>query len=279
QDDITRKRPSIDLLANLLCPGIDERLALLERFNPCAPLVRSLVVQCGVPAETPLLARPLALDALWRNFLLGRDELDPQLARFARLTGAGERGIDAVGIEPRIVATVKRFARRAVAGKGSLRLALSGPNGSGKLALVQGLAHDLGLRLLVVDLRDAASPAEVRETLARARMASGLLGALPYIHGVGPLAQREPQLVRAMTDALASSHSWFVLSLNAPLAQTHGASLRAVHLALGFPSTATRLTAWRSALSSNRVEAGGEDIERVATRFRLSAAQIEQAAV
>src|SRR5262249_7349060 len=153
QDDITRKRPSIDLLANLLCPGIDERLALLERFNPCAPLVRSLVVQCGVPAETPLLARPLALDALWRNFLLGRDELDPQLARFARLTGAGERGIDAVGIEPRIVATVKRFARRAVAGKGSLRLALSGPNGSGKLALVQGLAHHLGLRLLVVDLR------------------------------------------------------------------------------------------------------------------------------
>src|SRR5262249_15657013 len=102
---------------------------------------------------------------------------------------------------------------------------------------------------------------------------------LPYIHGVGPLAQREPQLVRAMTDALASSHSWFVLSLNAPLAQTHGASLRAVHLALGFPSTATRLAAWRSALASNGVEAGGEDIERIATRFRLSAAQIEQAAV
>jgi len=277
QDDITRKRPSMDLVAGLLCADVAQRAALLARFNPQSPLMRFNVLEWRAPSEAPMLARGLALDGLWCNFILGRDGLDPQLARFARLVSAGGRGIDEMCIEPSIVDVVKNMARGAVAGKGSLRLVLAGPNGSGKLALAAGLAHDLGLRMLIVDLRETANPVEVRDTLDRARMASGLLEALLYIHGIAHLGQRDPQLPRAMAETLAAARSWFVVSLNAPLGQMHSASLRARQVSMGFPSQAMRLAAWRSSLSRNGVEADGEDVERIATRFRLSAAQIEQA--
>ena len=277
QDDVTRKRPGIDLIANLLCASVDGRVALLARFDSGSPLMRSGVLELRTPPGPPLGASPLALDALWRNFLLGRDELDPQLARFARLNTPGDHGIDGACIEPPLVDVVKDLTRAAVAGKGSLRLVLTGPNGSGKLALAEGLTRDLGLRLLVVDLREAASPAEVRETLDRARMAGGLLGALLYIHGVAHLAQRDPQLPRAMAETLAASRSWFIVSLNAPLPQMHAASLRARHVSMTLPSQAMRLAAWCSALARDRIEADGEDVQCVATRFRLSAAQIAQA--
>jgi AAA+ superfamily predicted ATPase len=278
QDDVTRKRPSIDLIANLLCAGVEERVALLARFDPAAALMRCGVLELRDPAATPLLAAPLALDALWRNFLAGRDELDPQLARFARLLPAADHGIDGACAEPSLVDAVKDLARRAVAGKASLRLVLSGPNGSGKFALAGGLAHDLGLRLLVVDLRDVASAAEVRDTLGRARTASGLLGAVAYLHGVAPLTQRDPQLARAMVEALAASRAWFIVSLNAPLPQMHAGSLRARQVAMTLPSEAMRLAAWRAALARNGVEVDAAEVERVAARFRLSVAQIEQAA-
>jgi MoxR-like ATPase len=277
QDDIARKRPSIDLIASLLCADVNGRTALLSRFDPHSPLVKAGVLDLRAGSDAALLARPLTLDAMWLNFLLDRDELDPQLARFARLVSPGTAGIDEVYIDPDIVDTVKDIARAAVVGKGSLRLALIGPNGSGKFALASGLARDLGLRLLVLDLREAAGFTEIRDALERARTAGALLGALVYIHGAGALAHRDPQLMRAMNEALAASHSWFVLSLNAPLPQMHAAPLRARQLAMALPSQPMRLAAWRASLARNCIEADDGEIERVATRFRLSAAQIEQA--
>jgi AAA+ superfamily predicted ATPase len=276
QDDVTRKRPSADLLANLLCASVDERVGLLARLAPRAPLIRSGVVELR-DSVAPLIARPLALEPIWRNFLLDRDELDPRLARFARLLHPGGRGIDEACAEPHVVEAVKDLARGATAGRGSLRLVLSGPDGSGKLALVRGLARDLGLRLLLLDLREATSPEEVRDALDRGRAAGGLLGALLYIHGIAPLAQRDPQLVRAMSETLAASRSWFVLSLNTSLPQMHTAPLRAQQFAMTLPSKAVRLASWRVSLARHSIEVEGADVDRVAERFRLSAAQIDQA--
>jgi AAA+ superfamily predicted ATPase len=277
QDDITRKRPGIDLIANLLCADVDERLALVSRFDPAAPLVRFGVLAWRPADDVPLLARPLALDALWRNYFLGRDELDPQLARCARIVPNGRDGIDGTFVEVHVRSAAKAVTRDAASGKGDVRLVLLGPHGAGKFALAAALAHDLGVRLLVVDVRDLASAVEVREILERARSASALLGSLLYIHGIGVLAQRDAQLLRSLAEMLATSRSWFVLSVNAPLPQMHTPAMKARHLELRLPPTSERLRIWRSVLAAEGVETDAEDVERVATRFRLSAAQISQA--
>jgi AAA+ superfamily predicted ATPase len=274
-DDVTRKRPTLDLLASLLGANADERARLLGRLRPNTPL--NAILDFAGPAEAPLLARPLVLGAPWRNFLLDRDELDPALSRFARLLSPGPGGIDQTQAEPSVLAAVKDLARDAVAGKGNLRMILIGPHGAGKAALAAGLAHDLELRLLVIDVRDIASAPEVRDVLERARLGAGLLGALLYIHGAGSLAQRDPQLLRALVETLATSRAWFVLSLAAPLPQMHTAPLGARVLRIELPSVAASARLWGSVLARHAIVFDEKDIERLATRFRLSAAQIEQA--
>jgi len=42
QDDVTKKRPSVDLVLNLLCPSFESKLAARERFSSESPLLSSL---------------------------------------------------------------------------------------------------------------------------------------------------------------------------------------------------------------------------------------------
>ena len=60
QDDVTRKRPSVDLALNLLCPSTEAKLARAARISPSeAPLVRHGLLRL-IPApnnvQPPLLA-------------------------------------------------------------------------------------------------------------------------------------------------------------------------------------------------------------------------------
>ena len=100
-----------------------------------------------------------------------------------------------------------------------------------------------------------------------------------YVFGVERLSAREPQLLRALSDALAAAGGCFVVSLVSPLPALHAAPLRAVRLELAFPSAALRERAWAEALKEQAIDVGREDIERVANRFTLSGAQIAQAAI
>ena len=82
QDDVTRKRPSVDLALNLLCPTAGAKLAARRRFAVDAPLIRHRLLQLAPSASGngPFLARELELDdavvasltttitsSLWRN--------------------------------------------------------------------------------------------------------------------------------------------------------------------------------------------------------------------
>src|SRR5207344_189732 len=78
-------RPSADLLANLLCPDVGARLALLARMGLEGRLHRLGVLERLGTTGTPVLASQLAIDASWRAHLLGLRELDPQIAHLARL--------------------------------------------------------------------------------------------------------------------------------------------------------------------------------------------------
>ena len=60
QDDVTRRRPSVDLVLNLLCSSAEERLARRACLSSESPLVRHRLIRL-IPdpqqVEAPLLAR------------------------------------------------------------------------------------------------------------------------------------------------------------------------------------------------------------------------------
>ncbi len=84
QDDVTRRRPSVDLTLKLLCRGFEETLAGRAFFRETAPLIREqlLVFADETDGSVPLLGRFLKMDDRIVDYLLHDKALDPRLATF-----------------------------------------------------------------------------------------------------------------------------------------------------------------------------------------------------
>ena len=275
QDDVSRRRPSIDLVANLLARDTTQRLALVARFDADAPLVAAGALQWRGGPDMPRLAQPMTIDPLWRNWMLGRPELDDGLAACARLLRPTS-DLDTLPLDAATLDAARRLLD-AQARRGTLRLLVHGPHGAGKAALAHALAHASGQRLLDVDVRAWATPAEVRRQLQRVFRASALFSALPLLRGVSALSA-DAQAMRAFIDTLAATPASFVVATEAPWATLHANPLAAARLALAYPVPAQRRQVWQQALAGMALPLQTGAIEAVTQIFSLSRAQIEQAA-
>ncbi|HEX2222604.1 MAG TPA: hypothetical protein VHN15_00205, partial [Thermoanaerobaculia bacterium] len=151
QDDVTKRRPSVDLALNLLCPDLEAKLAARVHFGDHAPLVRHRLIRLfDDPSrpQPPLLARYLKVEERVAAWLLGADDLDARLAPFARRVEPAARLAGLVLPEEwkrRVLALAGPEAESAV-------LYLQGPYGVGKESLAEALCAERGIGLLVVEL-------------------------------------------------------------------------------------------------------------------------------
>jgi len=77
QDDVTRRRPTVDLALNLLCTSLADRIVRRAHFGPAAPLVQAgllHLIRDPAQVQPPLLSQYLKLDDRVVNWLLGVDE-------------------------------------------------------------------------------------------------------------------------------------------------------------------------------------------------------------
>ena len=271
QDDISRKRPSPDLIANLLCTSASERLQMLVRFEADSPLMRHGLLLWCKDAGGSDIAQPLRVSREWIDVLTGRSTFHTKQA--AEMISACERA----AIDPDVAVLVEPLLREARAGR-TLRLILQGPHGAGKQTLARGIAQALRVTLIRVDLRDCTSTAELQSILKSSTNIALARGGLLYLHGAGRLQTRDLQLVRTLQSLLADQSLSFILALSAPLPFAHGPAVSAQHVELHLPSPSTRRMVWSAALQRHAVAFAAAEIDAVAARFILSGAQIEQAA-
>jgi hypothetical protein len=88
QNDATAKRPSVDLVLNLLCPSLTARLAARPHFHPEAPLLKHHLVRLFDAPERDqslLLSTVLQVDERVVNYLLDTSTLDARLAPYVQL--------------------------------------------------------------------------------------------------------------------------------------------------------------------------------------------------
>jgi ATP-dependent 26S proteasome regulatory subunit len=165
QDDITRQRPSIDLILELLYPHERQRWAARATFSEAAPLRRTGILRRvddpASPSGSSGLAQFLALDPRICRFLLGVDELDARLAGRARLYRPAGAGI-APEVDQDVVEGLVRLAgHHAGADRSDWRalvLFLHGPAGAGKRELARQVCERLGVALLSVDAGALGGP-------------------------------------------------------------------------------------------------------------------------
>src|SRR4029450_4157357 len=89
QDNLTKKRPSVDLVLGLLCRTFENKLSARQRFAPQAPLMRHLLLALSseIPERNPsLLACLVSVDERINQYLLGSDQIDARLMSWVRRT-------------------------------------------------------------------------------------------------------------------------------------------------------------------------------------------------
>jgi hypothetical protein len=272
QDDVTRKRPTVDLALHLLCSSAAESLGRRAAFQPDAPLVRKRVIQL-VPdpsqAEAPLLRQAIKVDEQIVRLLLGTGGLDTRLETFCELQSPGKTG---ESLLPEAIAT--ELARMAAADP--LRLYFHGAAGSGRRAAAETIAARRGVPLLVADL--ARMPAGAAPVLARE---GRINGALLYAANVDSLRERDAGELEALLSELGRSDGSFVLAGSRPWRRRAPSSAESpvglLTVEFAPPPQKDRRRIWQDEIKRSGLRARQRAVDDLAGLFTLTQGQIRDA--
>ena len=290
QDDVARRRPTVDLALDLLAGSAEDKLAARAAFAADATLVVQRIVRL-VPEQgtvSPLLAHTVKVDDQIVDLLLGQGGLDRRLVGWCRLLDPGSTPLAVSSLpEPEqaaLVAAVESATRQR-----PLRIFFHGPEGSGRLSTAESVAAELGLPLLVADVARWPAPRDGsarrwlegavdddEDLLALVLREAELQGAILYLQNVDlPGEGLRAPVVRGL-HALARSPGTVILAAEDPWLPPGGPALGELRVSFGSHGYLMRRDTWARGLGSVRVDR--RDLDLIATRYRLRTGQIVAAA-
>jgi len=285
-DDVTRKKPTVDLVLHLLCRSAEERLAARAIFEPAAPLIRYALVQIASPHgddPAPLLSRSLKLDDGITDLLLGFRWIHPRLEAFCRLSPVGARDLESAPPEvvDRLQSSLRAYFGEASTARKNLVFHVRGPYGAGKRALAAAAAETLGLPLLTAEVRklpsDTGASLEPVRLLAREAF---LQPAVLCVEGFDVLlakAEERPGPLAALLESIEElSRVTFLVGGQSWRPEGHLGRSAFIEVDLGLPDDVERAGHWQR-LASARSPASGIDLGTLAGKFRFTPGQIRDA--
>lgn len=290
QDDITRKRASVDLILDLLCDSETERWKARAVFDGGAPLLTARILEPVDDPHSPSgssgLARFLKLDTRILHFILGHRTIDSRLkeaAQLRRLWPACERpAIDRSIVDPLLSFVRHNFADEAAPNR-RLLLHLRGPSGVGKRQLALAVSEAFERPLLSLGVERLPERQDEAEELLWLALRESVLAQAPLYIAPADVFLRDETRAVALRKALAqavSTFGWLVIlgganawPIHEPLEDVLFHSIE-----LPIPDGAIRETAWIEALGTTPLELRSDDaVARLAERFRLAGGQIRDA--
>jgi AAA+ superfamily predicted ATPase len=280
QDDITRRRPSVDLALRLLCPARDLMPAYFESLSSEAPLIR-----CGLlrllpePNQTdpPVLDHYLRLEDQVLYFLQGHKSLVAALKPFSELSEPNDPDDSSFAANPRpgLHALVQRAQNQCC----PLKLCFLGPKGTGKLETAKALAAKAGMPLLTVNLLGIASgEREFDETLQQISLAAGLHGAMLYLEGFDALARDEQDSRRRQLATFLKNGAGIIIMAGESEDQDlTDILIELLPVVFKPPNFAKRRLCWEEGLRKSGLEFEASVLDALAGRFRLTQGKINEA--
>ena len=269
QDDVTRKRPTVDLVLNLVCGSREEKLAGRSRFSSEGPLIANQILHLTADpalANPALLGHYLKVDEGIIHYLLGHTGLDQRLRSSSRLVEVSSE--ETLPNEEGLW-RLETLARSARTNRTPLCLYFQGPRTSLKRRTARAIAARLGAPLIEVDASqlDAEHHASLlfREAVVR--------DAVVYIEGNDAAIDNTSSPVRALWNRLqafpgiailAGQRTW--LSPPVPVVTFPFEQLRATD----------RRRIWEEKLSEIREKPKPETVDRLASTYRLTEDDIQQ---
>jgi ATPase family associated with various cellular activities (AAA) len=280
QDDVTRRRPTVDLALGLLCPSIEAKIGARTRFSANAPLLRHGLLRL-IPdpshIDPPLLALAMKPDELVVRVVSGVEAPDSRLASFVRLVRTTTEQA-APPLDDRTKGALGALADRWRETPARTHLHLHGPPGSGRRRAAETVAAIAGLTLLEVDLARAIEErANLDDVIPLLFREARVRGAALYLAGTHLLQDPERALERAiLLDELEEHPGPVVLGGSSPWPVGRRPE-GLVSIELPVPEPGVRSVAWSDALARIGQGLGDIDLRTLAERYRLTPGQIDEA--
>ena len=286
QDDVGKKRPTVNLALTLLCDNLEERVARRKSFGYSGSLLRHELVQISEDTyskDGSFLAQVLRLDPRITNFLLGIDALDSRLLSAAH-SDLVHTSWDDVVLSPDILSDLNAFREHLghwfPEQPGPL-LQLVGPRGSGKKTLARALSKDLAKPLLIVDIGGSQESESPPEKLVRLAFREALLqNAVLYWENFHLLFNDDSQhraLQQAMYREFSQRFQLTIIAGEVPWRLDQGLeelSMFTVHLPL--PEFPERRILWEICLDAHQNQISPPDLALIASKFNFSGGQIKR---
>jgi hypothetical protein len=279
QDNVTRRRPSVNLALDLLCASAEEKLAKRWHFSSEAPLLGNGLVRLEAdPPQAPAssLALAIGLDAQVLHLLLGIPGLDARLAEFCRLEEPGAPD-ETRPLHPERDKALVTLVRQACAARHPVRLYFQGHRGAGRRRTARRLVAEMGLPLLTVDLEAAllTDPGFAWVPGLAVREAA-FQGAVLYLDDWEVLDSDARALPRRrLTAALGRTREPTILAGQSPWSF---GGLEVTTIPFGRPDFGGRRFQWKASLDSCGIALDDAGLDDLAERFQLHAGQIAAAA-
>jgi hypothetical protein len=277
QDDVTRKRPTINLALNLLGPVGSKRLLLLAHFAPEGPLFHYHLLERSAEPGLPLLGQTLTLDETIVAWLLGKYQPSHEIAACARLARPQLHEMDEAAA---LLPPGLDLADSAL--DGQPLIVFYGADQAGQEAAARLLAARMERPLLMVDLahasRSDASPVHLlRLGLRDARLTGAiacLLGWDVYLAEGGAPA---PDILSELF-----AHPDLVIVAGQTAWQPRGVERerRLLWLEFPIPAYARRRALWDHFIDPNSPDLSSTealDVAALAGQFLLTTSQIRDA--
>jgi AAA+ superfamily predicted ATPase len=281
QDDVSKKRPTVNLVLDLLCSSAASKFMRRIHFEADGALIRQGLIRL-VPdrhqVDPPFLEHFLKPDEQVVRYFLGQQCMDRRLAEFCRLLppAAGDRACHCPDHSKGAMADL---VSRSWENSLPLRLYFHGKPGSGKRRAAEALAGTAGAPLLFIDTaRIDRKQADFRQLLRVIRREAWMHGAIVYWHNVDALDRIEDgNMLRHLWQALKDDPGVTLMSGRNPWRQSPDVSLEVLVLSFAMPDCRRLRTCWDDAIRASGSSLNQKELDLLAGRFRLTPDQITDA--
>ncbi len=283
QDDVTKKRPSVDLVLNLLCPSFEAKLAARERFFYESPLLKHHLIHLfDDPSQhhPPLLAKCLKVDERIVNYLLDSNELDTRLLPYACHIKP-QRSMEDLLLPADVKSRLSLLLQEKWGKDHGLIFYFQGSYGVAKQSTAEALCRELGIGLFTVEGERLLNTDTVGfDTGVRLAGREALLqGSALYWNGFDALLDDNKQAALEMLTRelergaglgfLAGEKTW------EPMDALRDTTF--VRIEFSRPSQGEQVKLWSRSLNGKNRLAADVDLDAVANKFCFSGGQIRDA--
>lgn len=284
QDDVSKKRPTVDLALNLLTASGEDKLIARKHFAPESSLVRHHLIEL-IPdphqIQPPLLAHVIKLDDQIVNILLGQATQDPRLSTICKKYDPTGNWSDPP-IKEDLYLSLQALTQDARRSNATLWLYFMGEKGNGQQETVRAIANEMSMPVLVVDVEALLRQGqhEIEKTIARICREAWSKDAILYFEWMDGMQigehfaafHRMMDVLKGFTGVavLSGSHVW--------RKDGHGPD-GVLTIPFAIPDYEQRRLLWQAQIGKRHVDPGStdltaEDIDMLADRFQLTADEI-----